>query len=82
MSLSLTPLLVNESADRIPYMNIAWAVPAIMSFLLTASKVKVKNDTPFHNRPVVNAKTMYPHRQMPHLHLQVRVLKEMAKRAR
>ena len=41
VSLSLTPLFVNESPDRIPYMNIAWAVPAIIGFLLTALKVKV-----------------------------------------
>ena len=44
-SLSLTPVMVGERPENIPYMNIAWFIPAIIGSILTAAKVKV---SPFH----------------------------------
>ena len=45
-SLSLTPVMVGERPENIPYMNIAWFIPAIIGSILTAAKVKV---SPFPN---------------------------------
>ena len=39
--------MVGERSENIPYMNIAWFIPAIIGSILTATKVKV---SPFPNQ--------------------------------
>ena len=41
MSLALTPVLVGEQVEKLPYMNVAWLLPAIVGSIVTAFKVKV-----------------------------------------
>ena len=65
ISLGLTPVIVGEQSNKVPYMNIAWLIPALIGQALTVLKVKViyiSWESPSHIRTLMWLSNRLTHR--------------------